>query len=111
MAGFSYLVSTPNEENENWQEEWFYLHDVLPEDRPQQGLTPFSLASPRKQYSWRPRAQAREGTSPVIRLVVQVACLRHHGLALINIMAVELARGIQPLHTARPSHVGIQRGR
>lgn len=33
----------------------------------------------------------------MIRLAAQVACLRHHGLTLFNVMVVALSRGIQPL--------------
>ena len=97
IAGSGYLIGTPKEDIETWQGEWFYISDVPLEGPPRQGLPPFSLTPPTKRYNWRPRTQSRDGGSVVARLAAQVTCLAHNKLTLINVMAVAIARGIQPL--------------
>lgn len=56
VAGSGYLDGSPEESDENWQEEWFYLPDVPLVDPPQTSVaTTFSPDPPRKLYNCRPK--------------------------------------------------------
>lgn len=97
-AGSGYFDGSPEDMDENWQEEWFYLLDAPLTDPPQVGLvTPFSPAPPKKWYSWHPLMRSEIHSPSVIRLADQVTQLRHGYLTLPSVMAVALSRGIQPL--------------
>lgn len=73
MADSGYLDGSPEESEENWLEEWFYLPDVPLEDPPRAGLiTPFMLSPPKKWYSWRPKSWQASVPPVVAKLVGQV---------------------------------------
>jgi hypothetical protein len=61
------------------------------------GLPEFSLASPRKRFNWRPKSVSQEECAEVARLAAQVRWLAHNGLTIIDMMAIAIARCVQPL--------------
>lgn len=92
-----YLPGTPKEGAETWSTEWFYITDVPLEDPIRQGLPPFSHASLKKRYNWRSRSPSEEDDAEVSRLAAQIFCLGRHKLTISTLMAVAMARGVQPL--------------
>ena len=97
IAGTGYLPGTPKEDTENWTSEWFYMADVPLYDPARRGLPEFSHIPPKKRFNWRPRSPSQEKDAEVKRLAAQVSCLAHNKLTTIDVIAMTILRGVQPL--------------
>jgi hypothetical protein len=97
IAGTGYPVGTPKKDAEEWTSEWFYIEDVPLCDPVRRGLPEFSLASPKKRFNWRPKSASQEESAEVTRLAAQVRLLAHNRLTMVDVMAIAIARCVQPL--------------
>ena len=82
-----------------WSSEWFYIEDVILSDPIRRGLPAFSNAPLKKRHSWRPRSLEEEDSAEVQRLMDKIKTLAQSGLSIIEVMAISITRGVQPLQS------------
>ena len=97
IAETGYLSGTPKKAPENWPSEWFYIDDVPLLDPVRTGLPKFSNAPPRARLSWRPRGPQEEDTREIHFLMSRIKLLAKSGLTIVEVMAICIMRGVQPL--------------
>ena len=97
IAGTGYLSGTPKKASEEWPSEWFYIDDVALPDPVRIGLPKFSNAPLKKRHSWRPRSLEEEDSAEISLLLGKIKMLAQSGLSIVEVMAISIARGVQPL--------------
>ena len=97
IAGTGYLFGTPKRTSEDWSSEWFYIDDVPLPGPVRIGLPEFNNAPLKKRLSWRPRSPQRETNRDFLYLMSRIRLLAHSGLTMIEVMAICITRGVQPL--------------
>ena len=97
ITGTGYLSSTPKKASEEWPSEWFYIDDVALPDPVRMGLPEFSSAPLKKRHSWRPRRLEEEDSAEVNQLMGKIKMLAQFGSSIIEVMAISIVRGVQPL--------------
>jgi hypothetical protein len=97
IAGTGYLSGTPKKASEEWPSEWFYIEDVALPDPIRMGLPEFSSAPLKKRHSWRPRSLEEEDSAEIHQLMSKIKTLAQSGLSIIEVMAISIVRGVQPL--------------
>src|SRR4051812_38913858 len=97
IAGTGYLSGTPKKACEDWPSEWFYVEDVPLPDPVRVGLPEFDGAPLKKHLIWRPRSPYEEDDRDVLYLMGQIKVLAQSGLTMIDVMAICIMRGVQPL--------------
>src|SRR4051812_43182521 len=97
IAGTGYLSGTPKKTSEDWPSEWFYIEDVPLPDPIQIGLPEFDNAPLKKRLNWRPRGPQEEDDRDVLYLMSRISLLARSGLTMIEVMAICIMRGVQPL--------------
>ena len=61
------------------------------------GLPEFTSAPFKKHHSWRPRSLEEEDNAEVQQLMGKIRTLAQSGLSIIDVMAISIVRGVQPL--------------
>ena len=97
IAETGYLSGTPKKAPKNWPLEWFYIDDVPLPDPVQTGLPKFCNAPLRPRLSWRPRGPQEEDTREIHFLMSRIKLLAKSGLTIVEVMAICIMRGVQPL--------------
>ena len=97
IAGTGYLSGTPKKTSEDWPSEWFYIEDVPLPDPIRIGLPEFDNAPLKKRQSWRPRSPLEEDDRDILYLMSRISSLARSGLTMIEVMAICIMRGVQPL--------------
>ena len=97
IAGTRYMSGTPKKASEEWPSEWFYIDDVALPDPVRMGLPEFSSAPLKKHHSWRPRSLEEEDSAEISLLLGKIKALTQSGLSIVEVMAISIARGVQPL--------------
>ena len=96
IARTGYLSGTPKKSPEDWPLEWFYMEDVPLPDPVRRGLPEFNNAPLKKRQSWRPRSP-QEDTREIHFLMSRIKLLAKSGLTIVEVMAICIIRGVQPL--------------
>ena len=97
IAGAGYLSGTPKKTSEDWPLKWFYIEDVPLPDPIRIGLPEFDNAPLKKRQSWRPRSPLEEDDRDILYLMSRISSLARSGLTMIEVMAICIMRGVQPL--------------
>ena len=99
VAGTGYLSGTPKKASEEWPSEWFYIEEVVLPDPIRRGLPDFFSAPLKKRTSWRPRSLEEEDSAEIKKLMSKIKILAQSGLSIIEVMAISITRGVQPLQS------------
>jgi hypothetical protein len=97
IAGTGYQPGTPKGDVKTWATEWFYIAFVPLYGPARPGLPVFPHTPPKKRFNWRPSNPSQDDVAEVARLAAQVTCLADNRLTIINVMAIAILRGVQPL--------------
>ena len=97
IAETGYLSGTPEKAPKFFPSEWFYIDDVPLSDPVRTGLPQFCDAPLRARLSWRPRSPQEEDTKEVHFLMSRIKLLDKSGLTIVEVMAICIIRGVQPL--------------
>ena len=97
IAETGYLSGTPKKAPENCPSEWFYIDDVPLPDPVRTGLPKFSNAPSRAHLSWHPRGPQEKDTREIHLLMSRIKLLAKSGLTIIEVMAICIIWGVQPL--------------
>ena len=97
IAGTGYPSGTPKKASEDWPSEWFYIEDAPLPDPIRIGLPEFDNAPLKKRRSWRPRSSLEEDDRDILYLMSRISFLAQSGLTMIEVMAICIMRGVQPL--------------
>ena len=97
IAETGYLSGTPKKAPDNWTSEWFYINDAPLPDPVQTGLPKFSSTPPRARLSWHPCGPREEDSGEVHFLMCRIKLLAKSGLTIVEVMAICIMRGVQPL--------------
>ena len=97
IVGTEYLSGTPKKTSEDWPSEWFYIEDVPLPDPIRIGLPEFDNAPLKKRRRWRPRSSLEEDDRDILYPMSRISFLARSGLTMIEVMAICIMRGVQPL--------------
>ena len=97
IADTGYPFGTPRKAPDEWPSELFYIEDIALPDPIQKGLPEFSRVPLKKRHSWHPRSLEEEDGAEVRQLMSRLRDLTQSGLTVIEVMAISIARGVQPL--------------
>ena len=75
----------------------FYIDAVPLPDPVRTGLPKFCNAPPRPRLSWRPRGPQEEDTRHIHFLMSRIKLLAKSGLTIVEVMAICIMQGVQPL--------------
>ena len=92
-----YLSGMPKKAPEEWPSECFYIDGVALPDPVRMGLPEFSNAPLNKCHSWRPRSLEEEDSADINLLLGKIKTLAQSGLSIVEVMAISIMRGVQPL--------------
>ena len=97
IAETGYLSGTPKKAPDNWASEWLYIDDAPLPDPVRTGLPKFSNTPSRARLRWRPRGPQEEDSCEVHFLMSRIKLLAKSGLTIVEVMAICIMRGVQPL--------------
>ena len=74
-----------------------YIEDVALPDPVRKGLPEFASVPLKKRHSWRPRSLEEDDSAEVHQLLGKIKTLAQSGLTMVEVMAISIVRGVQPL--------------